>query len=150
MDDLIRRLNEAGARYAVIGGQAMRLHGMPRFSMDWDLLIPPRDLANLELLNRVLGSEVDMPIVALGPLGENLVQTYQTSQGVIQFHLGVPGLLSYEEVEQETVELRTETGTSVRCLWRNAFLRSKLAANRQRDQDDIVFLQERKKADDLR
>jgi hypothetical protein len=40
MEEFIARLNQAGVRYAVIGGQAVRLHGMPRFSLDWDLLLP--------------------------------------------------------------------------------------------------------------
>ena len=42
VEPLIQRLNKAGARYLLIGGQAMRLEGMPRFSMDWDLYIPRR------------------------------------------------------------------------------------------------------------
>lgn len=42
MEEFIAQLNQAGVRYVVIGGQAVRLHGMPRFSMDWDLLIPAR------------------------------------------------------------------------------------------------------------
>ena len=40
MDELIQRFNENAVRYLVFGGQAVRLEGMPRFSMDWDLFIP--------------------------------------------------------------------------------------------------------------
>jgi hypothetical protein len=36
MNELILGFNAAGIRYLLIGGQAMRLAGMPRFSMDWD------------------------------------------------------------------------------------------------------------------
>ena len=43
MNELILALNAAGVRYLLIGGQAMRLAGMPRYSMDWDFFIPPRD-----------------------------------------------------------------------------------------------------------
>ena len=43
MDEFIQQLNAAGARYLLIGGQAMRLAGMPRYSMDWDFFIPPHD-----------------------------------------------------------------------------------------------------------
>lgn len=43
MNDLFRPLNAAGIRYLLAGGQAMRFFGMPRFSMDWDLFIPPHD-----------------------------------------------------------------------------------------------------------
>ena len=44
MDELFQTLNAAGVRYLLVGGQAMRLFGMPRFSMDWDFFIPPRDV----------------------------------------------------------------------------------------------------------
>ena len=50
MNELILALNAAGIRYLLVGGQAMRLTGMPRFSMDWDFFIPPRDEANLAQL----------------------------------------------------------------------------------------------------
>jgi hypothetical protein len=36
MNELLRAFNSAGIRYLLIGGQAMRLIGMSRFSMDWD------------------------------------------------------------------------------------------------------------------
>lgn len=38
MDEVIRRFNNEGVRYLVIGGQAVRLEGCPRFSMDWDVM----------------------------------------------------------------------------------------------------------------
>jgi hypothetical protein len=33
MNELMQRLNAAGVRYLLVGGQAMRLTGMPRFSI---------------------------------------------------------------------------------------------------------------------
>ena len=39
METLLKRLNDAGARYVVIGGQAMLQQGMPRFTLDWDDLL---------------------------------------------------------------------------------------------------------------
>jgi hypothetical protein len=86
-------------RYVLIGGQAMRLIGMPRFSMDWDFFIPPKDASNFARLNEWLSDEIDMPLLPLGPRGENFVQTYQTRWGVIQFHLGVPGAPPFGEAE---------------------------------------------------
>jgi len=67
MNELIPALNAAGVRYLLAGGQAMRLTGMPRFSMDWDFFIPPHDEANLARLNDVLEDELDLPVVPLGP-----------------------------------------------------------------------------------
>ncbi len=34
METLIGQLNEAGVRYLAIGGQAVRLHGLPRISRE--------------------------------------------------------------------------------------------------------------------
>ena len=89
MDELILAFNAAGVRYLLVGGQAMRLIGMPRFSMDWDFFIPPHDERNFTKLNEILKDELDVPLVALGARGENFIQTYQTSQGILQFHLGL-------------------------------------------------------------
>ena len=39
MEEVIQRFNQSAVRYLLIGGQAVRLEGLPRFSMDWDLYI---------------------------------------------------------------------------------------------------------------
>ena len=139
MEEIFRRLNRVSARYILIGGQAIRFHGLPRFSMDWDLLIPAHDAENFTRINDALSEILDLPVVPLGPKGQNAVQTYQTLHGVVQFHLGVPGLIPFEEVE-----LRAETvwidDVRVSCISATDLLVAKEAANRPRDQDDIAFL----------
>lgn len=146
MDEVIQRFNERRIRYLVIGGQAMRLEGMPRFSMDWDILLPGKDKANLRLANEILGDELDVPLEAVGPKGENLIQTYQTRWGVVQFHLAVPGLPPFDECERRGVIHKTENGTDVRCLSGADLLAAKKAANRPQDQQDIAFLEKKKEA----
>ena len=116
--------------------------GMPRFSMDWDFLIPPRDAENFKKLNDVLDEELDAPLIPLGPAGENFIQTYQTRWGVLQFHLGIPGVPRFEEAERAVVIRKTEHGASVKCLSGPHLLAAKQAANRPQDQADIEFLLE--------
>ena len=123
----------------------MRLAGMPRFSMDWDFFIPPKDLVNLGKLNDLLRDELDLPLEPLGVRGENFVQTYQTSWGIVQFHLGVPGVPRFDEAEAVAKLRPTETGIPVKCLSGRDLLASKEAANRPQDQEDIEFLRELKK-----
>jgi hypothetical protein len=142
MNELLQALNAAGIRYLLVGGQAMRLLGMPRFSMDWDFFIPPRDELNFERLNELLEGEMDMPIVPLGPQGENFIQTYQTRWGILQFHLGLPGVPRFEAAEQAAVIRPNEQGTPVKCLSGLQLLAAKQAAGRPEDQADIVFLLE--------
>jgi hypothetical protein len=142
MDDLLAEFGRHKIRYLLIGGQAMRLFGMPRFSMDWDFFIPPRDLENLARLNSLLESELDEPLVPLGSQGENFIQTYQTRWGVLQFHLGLPGVPRFDEAETRTAVRHTELGTPAKCLTGSDLLAAKRAAGRPQDLVDIAFLEE--------
>lgn len=146
MDEVIQLFNKKNVRYIVIGGQALRLEGMPRFSMDWDLFIPSQDAGNLKLINRLLGSELDTPVLPLGRHGENFVQTYQTRYGVLQFHLGGPTLPAYDDAEKRAVIRHSETGTPVRCLSGNDLLESKKKSGRPQDLLDARFLEKKKQA----
>ena len=150
MDEVIRRFNAHAIRYLVIGGQAVRLEGCPRFSMDWDVYIPGHDLANIDAINHLLGHELDVPLVTLGPRGENFVQTYQTAWGILQFHLAGPGLPPFDEAALRAVIHKTENGVPVTCLGGNDLLESKQRANRPCDAVDIKFLETKKKLGLLR
>ena len=142
MDELLKLLSGSGVRCLLIGGQAMRLMGMPRYSMDWDLFVPPRDEPNFAKLNALLQEDLDAPLVALGPRGENFIQTYQTRWGVLQFHLGLPGVPDFDQAEKQAVVRPNESGIPVRCLSGPHLLAAKEAANRPQDQVDIEFLRE--------
>ena len=52
---LIRKLNEAGVEYAVVGGVALAFHAQPRFTKDIDILAKPTDLAAYERIFAGLG-----------------------------------------------------------------------------------------------
>lgn len=142
MNELLQEFNTAGVRYLLIGGQAMRLAGMPRYSMDWDFFIPPGDESNFSRLNQILEAELDMPLIPLGAQGENFIQTYQTRWGVLQFHLGLPGVPRFDEAEKAAVARNTEQGTPVKSLSGIHLLAAKRAADRPQDQADIEFLEE--------
>ena len=142
MNELLLTFNAANIRYLLVGGQAMRLTGLPRFSMDWDFFIPPRDAVNFSKFNEILKDELDMPLIPLGAHGENFIQTYQTRWGVLQFHLGLPGVPRFDEAEAAVVIHKTETGVPVKCLSGIHLLAAKRAADRPQDQVDIAFLEE--------
>jgi hypothetical protein len=140
MDEVIQRFATRHVRYLLIGGQAVRLAGLPRFSMDWDFYIPPRDVDNLRRIEAALGDELDCPLDPLGPRGENSIQTYQTQWGVIQFHLGGPGLPPFDLAEQHAQEYATENGTPTRCLGLDDLIASKQRAGRPQDLQDVAYL----------
>jgi hypothetical protein len=140
MDEIITTFNKHGVKYLLIGAQAVRLHGMPRFSFDWDFFVPPRDRANFESINKFLTDELDLPLLPLGDRGENFIQTYQTKYGLLQFHLAGPGFPEFEDAEARAQLMGTESGTLVRCVSAEDLLRMKEASNRPQDQSDILFL----------
>ena len=144
MEELLRKLNDARVLYVVIGGQAMLQEGMPRFTLDWDIFIPPSDSDNFAKLNTALAGELDMDVEPLDvKTGEGFVQTYQTSAGIVQFHLSPPGLSQFSEVEERAVT-RDYKGVPVKYLCLDDLLSSKLAVARDKDADDILFLQIKK------
>ena len=144
MEELLKKLNDARVRYVVIGGQAMLQEGMPRFTLDWDIFIPPSDSDNFAKLNAALAGELDMDVEPLDvKTGEGFVQIYQTSAGIVQFHLSPPGLSKFSEVEERAVT-RDYKGVPVKYLCLDDLLSSKLAVARDKDADDILFLQIKK------
>ncbi|MBI5582843.1 MAG: hypothetical protein HY892_03370 [Deltaproteobacteria bacterium] len=144
MDQLVDLFNRNGVRYLVIGGQAVRLEGMPRFSMDWDIYIPPKDLDNLQKINRLLEGELDLPLLPMGEQGENFIQTYQTRWGIVQFHLAGPGLPKFDDAESRAVIHETENRTPVKCLSIDDLIESKRKTARPQDSEDVRFLEKKK------
>jgi hypothetical protein len=147
MDEVIRIFNRHRVRYLLIGGQAVRLEGLPRFTMDWDFYVPARDTANFDRINRLLADELDEPVLPLGPRGENFVQTYQTRWGVIQFHLGSVGLPDFDDVEKRAVVHVSENGARARCISLKDLIASKKRAGRPQDLLDVEFLERKLRAD---
>ena len=52
---LVRALEEQGVEYALCGGLAMAVHGVPRATVDIDLLIAPDSLDRVKTIVRQLG-----------------------------------------------------------------------------------------------
>ena len=144
MERLLKRLNDAGAHYVVIGGQAMLQQGMPRFTLDWDIFVPPSDQNNFDRINAALADELDMKLEKLDvQTGDGFVQTFQTSAGIIQFHLSPPGLPRFSIVEARAITCNYH-GVPVKYLNLDDLLSSKLAVARDKDSDDILFLKIKK------
>jgi predicted nucleotidyltransferase len=141
VNDVIRQLAQAKVRFIIIGGHAIRYAGFPRFTQDWDLYIPPRDAENFAKINCAMEEERDIEVLPLGPNGENFIQTFQTQWAVLQFHLIVAGIPSFEEAEAEAVEV-TDGGVKVKRLSGRHLLAAKEKAGRPSDQQDIFFLRE--------
>jgi hypothetical protein len=137
--EFIRILNLRRVRYLVIGGYAVAFHGHPRATDDVDVLIAP-DEENVRRVERAL-----VDFVGVAPRPESL----RSRRGVVRIggpvtHIDittkVDGLAAFEPLwaRRERGELLGEPTTylSLRDL-----LRTKRAANRAKDQGDIVALE---------
>ena len=140
MEQVIQRLNDAGVKYLVIGGQAIRLMGMPRYSMDWDLFIPGKDVANINRINEILSDVLDMEIEPLGDRGQNFVQTFQTIYGIIQFHLAPIAIPPFSEAEKNAQCVTDANGLEVKCISPEDLYECKKKIHRPTDEDDIEYL----------
>lgn len=149
MKELLHILEKNNVRHVVIGGYSIQAWGLPRMTLDIDIYIPPKDTENLDRLNQALDHVLDMKIDPMGPHGENFVQTFQTPWGMVQFHLGGASLPPFDEAEARSVRKELEPGFSIRCLSGSDLLKSKLVANRPKDQQDIEFLRELEKLGQL-
>ena len=56
--DLCKKLNEEGARYALIGGFAVAIHGFTRATKDVDLLVDP-SAENVAAIRRAMSTLPD-------------------------------------------------------------------------------------------
>ena len=146
MEEVIDLFNQYNVRYLLIGGQAVRLEGFPRFSMDWDFFIPASDTDNIALINDLIGDELDIPLLPIGEHGENLIQTFPTQWGILQFHFAVAGLPPFDEVEARSVKHPTETGMVAKCISLDDLLLAKETVARGKDEDDIKYLKAKKEA----
>lgn len=144
MNENVRKLAEAGVRFVVIGGHAIRYAGFVRATQDWDLFVPPHDLENFAKINRALEEERDIDVTPLGPKGEGFVQTFPTQWTTLQFHLLVPGVPSFEEAEAKAVEV-IDAGVRLKRLSGPLLLAAKEKAGRPRDHDDLLYLRELQK-----
>ncbi len=145
METIISLFNSNQVRYLLIGGQAVRLFGMPRYSMDWDLYIPGRDLDNIKIINLLLSGVIDMDLEPLGDKGQNFIQTYQTEYGIIQFHLAPLCLPPFDQAEKRSVTAKSETGLEIKCLSPEDLYECKKKVNRPKDEADILFLERKLK-----
>jgi hypothetical protein len=103
--ELLRALDAEGVRYVLFGGQALNLHGIPRFTEDVDLFVAPTG-ENIACLRRALGRVWNDPeierITAEDLAGEYPVVRYGTPDGfAVDLVSRVGEAFRFEEIESE-------------------------------------------------
>jgi predicted nucleotidyltransferase len=138
--DMVRGLSDAGVRFVMIGGLAMRAQGSSRVTEDLDICYDPAP-DNVGRLVVVLadwhayvrGVEPGLPFVMdARALRTNPVLTLVTDPGAIDVMDQVAGVGDWSAVVAESEETQW-SGTRLRVLSLGALIKAKRAAARPKD-----------------
>ena len=148
---VIKALARRGVRYVLIGAVAARLQGFPRMTADIDIA-PARDDDNLRRLAaalRGLDAKVYTESVPEGlPFdcsAESLARARMwnliTRAGRLDIAFEPSGTRGYEDLASSAVAF-TVFGVDVQAASLEDILRSKQAADRPQDRQDVIVLRE--------
>jgi len=150
---LMRALSTAGVQYAIAGGFAVVLHGVPRMTFDLDVVVNDAD-DNMQRLVEVLDAQGFQPRlpVALALLADRQVREgWIRDRNLIAFTLMHP-VRVMEEVDvllvtpfpwseiAGSIAWRTLEGVNVPVVGRAVLRGMKLAAGRDKDLQDAALL----------
>lgn len=135
---LCRALNDAGARYVLIGGFAVLAHGAGRFTKDIDLLVDD-DPVNVALVKQALGVLADNAAAEVADTDVREFEVVRVVDEVIVDLMGRACGLSYADVAVDAERIELE-GVTVVVASPAALIRTK---NTYRPQDamDRAFLE---------
>ena len=148
---LITTLARHDVKYVLIGAVAARLHGFPRMTADADIT-PARDVANIERLAAALrdldarvytesvpeGLAFDRSAAALARADMwNLI----TTAGRLDIAFVPSGTRGYEDLIQKAVRFEV-FGAMLDAASLEDIIRSKEAADRVQDRQDVIVLRE--------
>lgn len=152
--DLFRALNDHQVRYLVVGGLAMNLHGVPRMTMDIDLVLAMDE----ENLDRFIACAEQMKLAPVAPVNlVDLKNPQQRKQWAEEKHMVAFGLqapaagaplldilitpaIDVESALQRAV-IQTVQEATICIAAVDDLIALKQAARRHQDMDDIQHLE---------
>lgn len=145
--ELLRRLNDAGVEFVVIGGLAVISHGHVRATIDMDVCYArtPENLRRLvaaltPIHPRLRGAPPELPFFwDERTLRNGLNFTLATDEGDLDVLGEVTGLGDYDDIVMRAIEIDVH-GARVRVLSLEDLIRSKAAAGRAKDLVDLEAL----------
>ena len=136
--DLCRALNREGARYLLIGGFAVILHGFVRATKDVDLLVDPSE-ANIQAVKRAMAT---LPDNAAALIADNEILQYQVvrvADEIVVDLLGAACGINYSEATSSEVDTFTIEGVQIPVATKEMLIRMKDTI-RESDAVDVRFL----------
>lgn len=152
---LIAVLNKHHVQFVLIGALAARLYGFPRVTADADIT-PSRDTTNLKKLAaalRELGARVYTETIPEGlafdcsaaTLGRATIWNLVTSAGRLDLAFIPSGTAGYDDLTKSAVKFEA-FGMVFHAASLDDIIRSKIAADRPKDRDDVILLKALKRA----
>ncbi|HXO19253.1 MAG TPA: hypothetical protein VOA87_04925 [Thermoanaerobaculia bacterium] len=136
--DLCAALNREGARYVLIGGFAVILHGFVRTTKDVDLLVDPSE-ENVQAVKKAMAT---LPDNAAGLLADDEVLRYQVvrvaDEIVVDLLASACGV-TYSETAQAGIETFKVRGVEIPVASKEILIRMKNTI-RESDALDVRFL----------
>lgn len=139
---VVKAMEDEGVDYILIGGFAVILHGLPRFTVDMDFFVKMAE-NNIQKLRKALyqtfeDSEIEE--LTFDELQRYPVIRYGTPNG---FHIDIMAQLGetaiYEDLEYEIMEVE---GQKIKVATAESLLKLKEGTMRPEDKADAVFLKE--------
>ena len=137
---VLKAMEDEGVDYILIGGFAVILHGLPRFTMDMVFFIQMVE-QNVHKLRKALYStfgDSDIEEITFDELAKYPVIRYGTPNG---FHIDIMAQLgeaaTYEDLEYEIMEIQ---GQKIRVATAETLLKLKEGTIRPEDKGEALFL----------
>jgi hypothetical protein len=140
LKDLTQALDVGAVDYALCGGVALAIHGVPRATQDIDLLVRPEDLVRLRETARACGFVLEsLPMDFASGITIQRFTKLIEGQPLMLDALLVGGPIEGAWQGRQSAEIE---GGRVRVVSREDLLAIKLAAGRPQDLVDVQRLQE--------
>jgi hypothetical protein len=140
--DLLVALVDAGADFVLIGGWAVAVHGRPRATEDLDVLVRPA-AENAARVYRALVA-FGAPVAAHGVssdlfAGEGYGYRFGVKPNLVEILTTVSGV-DFDTAAADPIRVDVD-GRAVPVIGRAALLQNKRAAARDKDLDDVRWLE---------
>jgi len=142
--DLLRCLNDAHARYLLVGAHAVAYHTEPRYTKDIDLWVEPTE-ENAARVWQAL-QDFDVPLVGVRPndfTNPELVYQIGLEPNRIDILMGISGV-RFDAAWKKRIRT-SYGGITIYVLSKTDIIRSKKAAGRPQDLLDVTRLSKKNK-----
>lgn len=132
-------LADAGIDYALCGGIAVIIHGVPRLTRDIDLLIRPENLDRVKTAVAPAGYTIESGLIAfdIGQPEERHMFRLTKAEGQDHLILDLILVSPFLEPVWRTREVHRVEARSLRVVSRDGLTTMKRAAGRPRDLEDL-------------